>query len=144
MKLSIAFAGAVFCAILGMTEPAAAANAVTTHDLNMRVAPGAKYPRITTIPAHSVVTVHGCVRNWTWCDTSWWRYRGWVSARYLRAIYHGRPQYMPHYGPRIGVPIITFHFGTYWDRWYHGRPIYRHHPWYDDGPFWERRWYERW
>src|SRR5690606_4003902 len=132
MKLPIALFGAALAAILSMTLPAAAANSVTTTAVNMRVGAGASYPRITTIPAHAAVTVHGCVANWTWCDTSWSRYRGWVSARYLRALYDGVPRYLRDYGPRIGVPIITFHFGNYWDRYYRDRPWYRDQYWYRD------------
>lgn len=138
MKLPIAIAGAAVAAVLSMTLPAAAANFVTTNAVNMRVGPAASYPRITTIPAHAGVTVHGCVRNFTWCDTTWRQWRGWVSARYLRAIDRGVEYYLPDYGPRFGIPIITFHFGNYWDRHYHNRPWYRDQHWYRDRDRWDR------
>jgi uncharacterized protein YraI len=144
MRLPIAILSAAFSCLLALTGAAAAHNAFTTGGVNMRVAPGVKYPRITTIPAHAAVTVHGCTANWRWCDTSWWHYRGWVSAKYLQTTYFGPPRYLPHYGPRIGVPIIVFRFGPYWDRWYHGRPVYRNHPWYHDRTIWEWRWHHHW
>jgi uncharacterized protein YraI len=100
----------------------------------MRVAPGAQFPRIATIPVNASVTIHGCTRALTWCDTSWYRYRGWVSARYLEGMYRGTRVHVRHYAPRIGVPVITFHFGTYWDR------HYRDHRWYRDRNQWQDRW----
>src|SRR5690606_26096126 len=124
-------------AVLAWTLPASAANSITTTAVNMRVGAGGSYPRITTIPANAAVTVHGCVRNYTWCDTTYARYRGWVSARYLSALYQGTRRYLPDYGARIGVPIISFHFGNYWDRYYRDRPRYRNHHWYRDRS-WQR------
>lgn len=121
-------------ALFAFGAAAGAQNAYTTGNVNMRVAPGAIYPRITTIPVDSDVTVHGCNQALTWCDTSWARYRGWVSARYLASSYEGRRVYLHDYGPRIGIPIITFSFGTYWDR------HYRNQHWYRDRDRWHRQW----
>lgn len=134
MKLQATLVGTAFAALFSMTAAAAAANAFTTGNVNMRVAPGVQYPRITTIPVNSAVTIHGCTQGINWCDTSWRHFRGWVSARYLESLYQGRRVYVPRYAPRVGVPIITFHFGNYWDR------HYRNDHWYRDRDRWRDRW----
>lgn len=134
MKTKSIIAAAAFAAGLAVPAAAYAANAYTTGDVNMRAGPSTGFPRITTLPEGVGVTVHGCTRGWSWCDTSWRGARGWVSARYLESLYQGRRVYVPDYGPRIGVPVITFSFGTYWDRYYHDRP------WYRDRDRWRRDW----
>jgi uncharacterized protein YraI len=122
-----------------LTAPgiAAAANAFTTGNVNMRAGPSTQYPRVATIPRGSTVDVYGCTAEWRWCDTSWRGIRGWVSASYLETMYRERRVYVPDYGPRIGVPVITFQFGSYWDRWYSDRP------WYRDRHRWDRDWRDR-
>lgn len=129
MKLPFNLAGAAFVAVLATTAGAAAANFVTTTAVNMRAGAGANYPRITTIPANAGVNVHGCVRGFAWCDTSWRRFRGWVSGRYLAELYRGSPRYLPDYGAALGIPIITFQLGNYWDRHYRDRPWYHDRKW---------------
>ena len=68
------------------------------------------------------------------CDTSWRGNRGWVSGRYLEALYRGRRVVVPRYATSIGLPVISFHFGSYWDDYYTGRP------WYRDRQRWRKRW----
>ena len=126
-------------AFVGMTAGSALAqNAFTTGNVNMRAGPSTQYPRVTTVPNGSGVDVHGCTSGWAWCDTSWRGLRGWVSANYLQMMYNNRRVYVPEYGPRIGVPTITFQFGNYWDRWYRDRP------WYRDRNRWDNRRPDRW
>ena len=61
-----------------------------------------------------------------WCDVAFSGGRGWVSGNYVQASYQQRrvdvgPQY---YRP-LGIPIVTFEIGNYWDRHYRGRDFYR-------------------
>lgn len=113
-------------AIMGVaTVGALAQNAYTTANVNMRAGPGTDYPVVVTLPNGAVVDVHGCLSGWSWCDTSWRGNRGWVSGRYLQMIYQNRRVYLPELAPRIGIPVITFQFGNYWDRWYRDRSWYR-------------------
>jgi len=104
---------------------AAAENAKTTTDLNMRAGPSTGYPVVEVIPGGAPVTVHGCIADYDWCDTSWQDARGWVAGDYLRYFY--RQSYVPviDYGPRLGLPIVAFSVDTYWDRYYRRRPWYR-------------------
>ena len=113
-------------AFMGLATGAALAqNAYTTANVNMRAGPSTQYPAVTTLPNGAAVDVHGCTTGWSWCDTTWRGIRGWVSGRYLQMLYNDRRVYLPDYAPRIGIPIITFQFGNYWDRWYRDRPWYR-------------------
>jgi len=134
MKFRTLLAAAAF---MGMaTSAALAQNAYTTANVNMRAGPSTEYPKVATLPNGAAVDVHGCLENWNWCDTSWRGIRGWVSGRYLQMLYNNRRVYLPEYAPRIGIPIITFSFGNYWDRWYRDRPWYRERDrWRDFRPF---------
>lgn len=134
MKAKLLMAAAALGALLAAPGVAAAANAFATGNVNMRAGPSTQYPRITTIPAGAAVTIYGCTSGWRWCDTSWRGARGWVAASYLQTMYRERRVYLPDYGPRVGVPIISFHFGNYWDRWYRDRP------WYRDRDRWDGDW----
>lgn len=123
MNFRTLLAAAAFMGVA--TGAALAQNAYTTANVNMRAGPSTQYPRVATLPNGAAVDVHGCINGWSWCDTSWRGIRGWVSGRYLQMLYNNRRVYLPDYAPRIGIPIITFHFGNYWDRWYRDRPWYR-------------------
>ncbi|WEX09291.1 SH3 domain-containing protein [Chelativorans sp. AA-79] len=131
-------AAVAFGAILASAGTAAAANAFATGNVNMRAGPSTQYPRVTTIPRGSAVEVYGCTSGWRWCDTVWRGNRGWVSASYLQMQYRDRRVYVPDYAPRLGLPVITFQFGSYWDRWYSDRP------WYHDRDRWDRRDRDHW
>jgi uncharacterized protein YraI len=107
--------------------PAASAqsyHANTTTAVYMRTGPDTHYPPVALVPAGSPVLVHGCVSGWVWCDVSWGPNRGWMAGAYLTATYQNRVVPYGYYGPRIGVPIIPFLFGRYWDRHYRGRSWY--------------------
>ena len=134
MKVSALLAGAALVGALVVPGVASAANAYTTGNVNQRAGPSTNFPRVSTIPAGVAVTIFGCLRDLGWCDTSWQGQRGWVSGRYLERLYDGRRVVVAEYGERIGVPIISFHFGNYWDRYYSDRS------WYRDRPRWEERW----
>jgi len=134
MKVSSLLAGAALVGALMGPGIASAANAYTTGNVNQRAGPSTNFPRVSTIPAGVAVTIFGCLRDLGWCDTSWHGQRGWVSGRYLERLYEGRRVVVADYGTRIGVPIISFSFGNYWDRYYRDRD------WYRDRPRWEERW----
>jgi uncharacterized protein YraI len=134
MRIIHLVAGAIMGAVLCAPGIAAAANAFTTGNVNMRAGPSTQFPRVTTLPAGVTVDVYGCLSGWSWCDTGWRGWRGWVSGIYLEQMYQGRRVLVPDYGARVGLPVISFHFGSYWDRWYSDRP------WYRDRPRWRSSW----
>src|SRR5687767_6866958 len=103
MRITHLVAGAALVGAVCAPGVAAAANAFTTGDVNMRAGPSTQFPRVRTLPEGVTVTVHGCLDGWGWCDTSWRGDRGWVSGRYLEQLYRGRRVLVPEYGARVGL-----------------------------------------
>ena len=110
-------------ALCAMPALALAETAYTSSGVNMRAGPDTYYPRVSYLPAGEEVEVVGCIDDWTWCDVIAYDERGWVAADFLEYPYDGRTVFIPEYGPRLGLPILSFSFG-YWDR------HYRNHSWY--------------
>lgn len=126
--ITLALAAAVAC--LATLSPAAAANGVTTSDVNMRIGPGTDYPVIVAIPAAQPVTIVGCVSGYAWCDVVWADRRGWVAAAYLydavtavriTAVSVGRiPVVSPWVDARRDARIgyrVERRMERRWDRW---------------------------
>ncbi len=118
-------AGAAFLIALLAPGAASAATAYVVTDLNMRAGPSTGYPVVATLGGGATIEVYGCLSDYSWCDCAIGHSRGWVSGRYLEYIYEERRVLIPAYGPVIGLPIISFSFGNYWDRYYVDRPFYR-------------------
>lgn len=127
-------------ALIAAATAAAAQEAYTTGDVNMRAGPGTRYPAVAGIPEDSLVYIHGCLSDWDWCDVSWQRSRGWVFSDYLEALYHHRRIGFDEYRGYVEIPMVGFSFG-YWDRYYRDRP------WYGSWDRWgdrnDRLWRER-
>ena len=51
--------------------------------------------------------------------------RDWIAGNHIEYEYQDRPVLLPSYGAQIGIPIVTFVIGTYWDNYYRNRPFYR-------------------
>lgn len=119
----------LLCAsILGITlctgASAFAADGYVTGNVNLRAGPDIGYPSVDMLPAGTEVAIYGCVDGWSWCDVSTGDDRGWVAGSFLQEEYEGRRVYIADYGVRIGVPIVSFVFGTYWADHYRGRSWY--------------------
>ncbi|HVV95221.1 MAG TPA: hypothetical protein VHD15_17550 [Hyphomicrobiales bacterium] len=125
---------AAIVAVAGLAVPAAAsaANAVLTTQTAVRAGPGGEYPAIVRAGPGTGVSVHGCLSRWSWCDVSIVGQRGWVPGSHVQYFYNGRYVLLPSYAPVYGIPVVTFGFADYWNRWYVGRP------WYYDGGYWGR------
>lgn len=124
LLLAAALVPAVACAEL----------AVTTGDVNMRAGPDTSYPRVATLGRGVTVDVVGCVEGWQWCDVIVGPNRGFVAAGYLSYGYNSyssAPVVIAQGGPTLGIPLISFSIGNYWDSYYRGRP------WWND----RNRWY---
>jgi uncharacterized protein YraI len=134
------YIGAAGAAIFAMTMVPTMASATTparvVTDLNVRAGPGTQYPAVSVFPRNSRVTVIGCTRGITWCDVSGRGVRGWVSARFLEMTHRGDRLIGPAYGASIGLPIISFQIGSYWDHHYRDRSWYRDRSRWD--PHWDR------
>lgn len=115
-------------AILGCcalaTASAFAGEGYLVTNVTLRAGPDSGYPGVVGLRAGTPVGIEGCVDGWSWCDVTTGVDRGWVPANYLQEEYEGRRVLVPAYGVQIGIPIVTFVFGSYWDSYYHDRPWY--------------------
>ena len=123
-------------AALGLTffasASAFAADGYITGDVNLRAGPDSTYPSVSTLSTGTSVAIEGCVDGWSWCDVASGDNRGWVAGNFLQEEYQGQRVLVPEYGVQIGIPIVSFVFGTYWD------DHYRNRPWYGDRERWSR------
>ncbi len=116
--------GLAIALALGAPLAAHAVDAYVVADISLQAGPDTDYPPIDTLSAGTEVDVNGCVEGFSWCDVSAGEDRGWVPGSFLEQEYDNQPVYLIDYGPRIGVPVVSFNIGVYWDQHYHNRPFY--------------------
>lgn len=104
--------------------------AVTTQGVNMRAGPDISYPQVAVLGRGVSVNVVGCAAGWQWCDVMVGSNRGWVYAGYLSYRYNNTPTVISYGGPALGIPLISFSIGPYWDSYYRGRP------WWNNRAYW--------
>jgi uncharacterized protein YraI len=111
---------------------ASADPAITTQGVNVRAGPDVSYPQVGYLGPGMNVNVVGCVEGWQWCDVVAGPNRGWVYAGYLSYAYYDRPTIISYGGPSLGIPLISFSIGNYWDNYYRGRPFWNNRAyWYN-------------
>jgi uncharacterized protein YraI len=113
-------AALVLCAPLA----AQAIEGWVVDDISLQAGPDPAYPSIVELTAGTPVSIQGCINGWTWCDVVAGSDRGWVPGTFLEEDYGGQRVVVIDYGPRIGIPVVTFSLGLYWDQHYHSRPFY--------------------
>lgn len=106
-------------------EPAFGADGYVIGNVNLRAGPDTSYPSVVMLPAGTEVAIAGCVDGWSWCDVEAGNDRGWVAGNFLQEEYRGQRVLVPDYGVQIGIPVVSFVFGTYWDDHYRNRSWYR-------------------
>lgn len=119
--------------LLALPALALAADGYTTGNVNLRAGPDSGYPLIDTLPAGAPLSIQGCTSGWEWCDVIFQGERGWVAGNFIQYDYNNQYVLVPQYGVQIGIPIVTFVIGNYWDSYYRNRPFYRE----------RTRWYAR-
>ena len=108
-------------------------SAWTVRTTVMRAGPDYDYPAVQRIGRNAQVSIYGCLNDWSWCDVGYRYDRGWVAGRDLVADYRGRRHGISSY---LGIGILSFIFGSYWDSHYRGRPFY------NERSRWERHYYD--
>jgi uncharacterized protein YraI len=113
-------------ATLALCAPllASAAEGWVVADISLQAGPDTEYPSIVELRAGTPVSIQGCIQGWTWCDVVAGPDRGWVPGTFLEEDYGGQRVVVIDYGPRIGIPVVAFSLGVYWDSHYHNRPFY--------------------
>jgi uncharacterized protein YraI len=124
------------CVALSLVIAATAAAqsiAYTNGPATLRVGPDREYPLIAAVPPGTQLQIFGCTDDYAWCDVTSGPDRGWIYARHLEYPYQGRRVLIYGRGPSLGLPIVTFSVGSYWDNYYRGRP------WYGRRSYWVGR-----
>jgi len=99
----------------------AAETATITSSVNVRSGPDRSLPTVTWLLTGTRVTVVGCVANWRWCDVVSGSNRGWVYSRYLSVPFQGSAITIANGGPNLGLKVIDFELGPYWDEHYQSK-----------------------
>jgi len=119
--------------LMSLAADAMAAEAYLVDNTDLYAGPDVDYPQITSLPAGMPVSVYGCTDGWQWCDVQTNQDRGWVSGEYLQYEYQNQRVILPSYGAQIGIPIVAFALGAYW------QDHYRSRPWYGQRDQWSHR-----
>ena len=102
--------------------------------LNLRAGPAQEYPLVARVAAGMQISVQGCLDGYRWCDVVAGPYRGWAYAHNIYLPYQGANVPLLNYGPAIGVGIVGFAVGSYWDEHYRERPWYHRRQYWIDRP----------
>jgi len=115
---------------LGIAAGAQAQDAWSARPLRVHAGPDRDYPLVAQIGPGQPLEVNGCLSDWSWCDVSFDDTRGWVYSTGLQYAYQGDRVPLYTYAPSLGIPVVTFTLGSYWDHYYRGRPFYgERHRW---------------
>ncbi|WP_106409199.1 SH3 domain-containing protein, partial [Teichococcus deserti] len=116
-------------ALLGLPLMAGAAEAVPAlviDRIRLHAGPAAEYPTVAVLERGMTVEVVGCLQGYTWCDILVGPQRGWLRGGFLAMSQYPAqaPLPLPGIGPSVGLPIVVFSLGHYWDSYYRGQPWY--------------------
>ena len=111
---------------LAVPACALATEGYVVDNVNLRAGPDQSYPLVDQLPTGTEVDVQGCTDGWEWCDVinDSDGNRGWIAGNYIQYQYEDQQVLLPEYGAQIGIPIVAFSVGNYWDRYYRERPFY--------------------
>ncbi len=131
LKKTVTAAALALGAAVLVSAPANAVPGYATDRLDVKAGPDYDYPTVAYVRNNTRIEINGCLRDWSWCDVTTPRGRGWVIGDDIVAERNGR---RVAYGMPWGVPTFTFSVGTYWDAHYRNRGFYR------DRDNWNKRW----
>jgi uncharacterized protein YraI len=87
--------------------------------------PDRRYPRVVRLRTNASLMIYGCLRDRSWCDVGYQSGRGWVPGGDIVIDYRGRRRGI---GAGMGISILAFSFGSYWDSYYRSQPFYAQRP----------------
>lgn len=102
------------------THAAQASEGKLVSAAHLLAGPGYNYPEVRRLAKGLSVDIHGCLKNWDWCDVTWRGNRGWVPAAAVEARRNAERFPVKDYGAQMGVPEVTFQLNSYWDANYNG------------------------
>jgi uncharacterized protein YraI len=130
--LKILYLSSAFLMVLP-TVATAQQLAYASKTVSMRAGPSRDYPVVATLLSGSSMTIYGCLQDYKWCDVVVGRYRGWVNSHGIVYPYQGENVPVMSYGSTLGLGIVSFNLGNYWDNYY------TDYPWYPQRQNWSRR-----
>jgi uncharacterized protein YraI len=122
MRLAKFIAGLLTTTVL--VASAAAQQAYTTRQVNLRAGPDRGYPLVAYVGPGQSVYVNGCINDYRWCDITAGANRGWAYAKFIEYPYQDRRLPIYGNGPTLALPIVSFILGSYWNDNYRNRPWY--------------------
>jgi uncharacterized protein YraI len=135
---------------LTMLVAPAAANASTgfaTSSGTLRAGPGTSYPRVNSVSRGEELVIHGCTSQYTWCDVTAGKDRGWYLGSRIAFDYQGRRVVVSEYGASSGIVVVSFVFTDYWSAYYVGYPWYGNVFWWNHfgyGWWWHEHRHDHW
>lgn len=111
-------------ALLASSAVAHEHEAITAKSVNLRAGPTRDYPLVVILPPQYPIHVFGCVSGYIWCDVMAGPNRGWVYAANIEYQYQNSYTPILGYGAVLGIGVIGFIIGDYWNDHYRSRPFY--------------------
>lgn len=103
---------AVTALLIGLAMPGLASAQPVAYTApgptNMRTGPGTDHAVVARVAGGSTVTVHGCLSDYSWCDTSSQGTRGWIFAGRLEFEHGGRLVPIQSNGSSFEAPRVVF------------------------------------
>jgi len=125
MRSFITMAALVAAALPLTSASAQTMRGYTSVATRLYAGPLRDYPTVRYVRRGVRVSVHGCLRDWSWCDVTYRYNRGWIAGSALRVSHDGRRRGL---AADLGIGVISFSFGSYWDNYYRGRSFYSERP----------------
>lgn len=123
-QMRLARSIAVMLTTTVLAASAAAQQAYTTRQVNLRAGPDRGYPQVAYVGAGQSVYVNGCINDYRWCDITAGPNRGWAYAKFIEYPYQNRRVVIYDNGATLALPIVSFILGSYWNDNYRNRPWY--------------------